>query len=462
MATYEIINTATVKTATLDEQFIYGASRLGLVENGKVLWNTTEVVQPTGEGVYTKWMGKKRYEVTNYLGNVNAVIKDRKKTLATGLVVKYEAVIVTEADYYAYGMQMPGRNASFGVYRFAYNGMETDNETKGLGNSYTTEFRQYDPRLGRWLSLDPLMAQFPSVSPYIAFDNNPNYFKDLTGQSPGPTDPKEGTWEVFKVYTVTDGKVKGYVLVRFVINTSSKGTKTNIKYYYRNVATASDFPSIMNDKEIDKLRTDLYSLVTNWDEVKNSLESGVLTKTNTLYKTPSINLSTEKSLEQTPKKDLTHKESVVQNRRLFLDKSIWTGIKYDFSVELAPIYYETNEHVFDEKFNASIKDVISQMEKVPEIVLSIESHTSRSDPKDITNDQLSENRAKAAYEAISKAAKEMYPDKEDGSVDPRYTKMMSRISYKGKGESEAIGNKKVEGNDDAEDRRTEFNFNFKK
>ncbi|MBI3220470.1 MAG: hypothetical protein HYZ44_13235, partial [Bacteroidetes bacterium] len=46
-------------------------------------------------------------------------------------------------------------------YTFGYNGMEKDPETKGDGNSYTTEFRQYDPRLGRWASLDPLMKQFP-------------------------------------------------------------------------------------------------------------------------------------------------------------------------------------------------------------------------------------------------------------------------------------------------------------
>jgi RHS repeat-associated protein len=60
--------------------------------------------------------------------------------------------------------------------------MEVDPETKGNGNSYTTEFRQYDPRLGRWLSLDPLMASFPWQSPYCAFDNSPIYKIDKDGQ----------------------------------------------------------------------------------------------------------------------------------------------------------------------------------------------------------------------------------------------------------------------------------------
>ena len=65
--------------------------------------------------------------------------------------------------------------------RYAYNGMEKDPEIKGEGNSFTTEFRQYDPRLGRWLSLDPLMSMFPDMSPYVAFDNNPILYVDPYG-----------------------------------------------------------------------------------------------------------------------------------------------------------------------------------------------------------------------------------------------------------------------------------------
>lgn len=81
-------------------------------------------------------------------------------------------------------MVMPDRNwmlSGAEAYRYAYNGMEQDNEVSGNGNSYTTEFRQYDPRLGRWKSLDPLMAQFPWQSPYCAFDNNPIFYIDPSG-----------------------------------------------------------------------------------------------------------------------------------------------------------------------------------------------------------------------------------------------------------------------------------------
>ncbi|MEY4861849.1 MAG: hypothetical protein RL059_1553, partial [Bacteroidota bacterium] len=64
-------------------------------------------------------------------------------------------------------------------YRFGYQGSEKDNEFKGEGNSYTTEFRQLDPRLGRWLSVDPVFQ--PWQSSYCSMDNNPIMLIDQLG-----------------------------------------------------------------------------------------------------------------------------------------------------------------------------------------------------------------------------------------------------------------------------------------
>jgi len=66
-------------------------------------------------------------------------------------------------------------------YRYSYNGMEKDDEVSGNGNSYTTQFRQYDPRLGRWKSLDPLAGKFANMSPFNAFNNNPIFYTDPLG-----------------------------------------------------------------------------------------------------------------------------------------------------------------------------------------------------------------------------------------------------------------------------------------
>ncbi|NVK66965.1 MAG: hypothetical protein HWE22_20400, partial [Flavobacteriales bacterium] len=73
------------------------------------------------------------------------------------------------------------------VYSYSFQGMEADDEVKGEKNSYTTHFRQYDPRIGRWLSLDPKMAKYPSASPYNAYHNNPIYWTDPFGDDP-PTE----------------------------------------------------------------------------------------------------------------------------------------------------------------------------------------------------------------------------------------------------------------------------------
>jgi RHS repeat-associated protein len=71
-------------------------------------------------------------------------------------------------------------------YRYGFNGMENDNEVSGEGNSNTTPFRKYDSRLGRWLSLDPLMSTYPHQSPYAGFNNNPVFFSDPTGLEGDP------------------------------------------------------------------------------------------------------------------------------------------------------------------------------------------------------------------------------------------------------------------------------------
>jgi RHS repeat-associated protein len=82
---------------------------------------------------------------------------------------------------YPFGMYMPGRSFSSGSYRYGFNGMEKDDEVKGNGKSYTSYFRQYDPRLGRWNSVDPITASTPSWSPYRFGFNNPTLFIDPSG-----------------------------------------------------------------------------------------------------------------------------------------------------------------------------------------------------------------------------------------------------------------------------------------
>ena len=78
---------------------------------------------------------------------------------------------------------MPGRNfVGANGYRYGFGGKEKDDEVKGNGNSYDFDARIYDPRIGRWLSLDPLQTKYPSLSPYNFAENNPIFFADPDGK----------------------------------------------------------------------------------------------------------------------------------------------------------------------------------------------------------------------------------------------------------------------------------------
>jgi RHS repeat-associated protein len=82
-------------------------------------------------------------------------------------------------------MSMPGREYSAAkTYRYGFNGKENDNEVKGEGNQQDYGMRIYDPRLGRFLSKDPLSFKFPFYSPYHFAGNNPIKNLDLDGGEP--------------------------------------------------------------------------------------------------------------------------------------------------------------------------------------------------------------------------------------------------------------------------------------
>src|SRR5690554_3702764 len=75
-----------------------------------------------------------------------------------------------------------GRFIVSGGYRYGFNSMERDNEIKGKGNSYDFGARMYDPRVGRWLSIDPLASKYPSLSAYSFVANCPIKLIDPDGK----------------------------------------------------------------------------------------------------------------------------------------------------------------------------------------------------------------------------------------------------------------------------------------
>gem|GEM_PF-3680090 len=98
--------------------------------------------------------------------------------------MKLNSLNVVSKRYYAFGSVMIGREFkadTVGKYRYGFNGQEKDNETYGYGNTYSFEFRIHDARLGRFLSLDPLLKQYCWNSPYSFAENRVGMGKEMEG-----------------------------------------------------------------------------------------------------------------------------------------------------------------------------------------------------------------------------------------------------------------------------------------
>jgi RHS repeat-associated protein len=123
--------------------------------------------------------GYTHYELTNHLGNVLAVVTDRKLISTAAF---YVADVLTLTDYYAFGQAITERTYNAAAYKYGYNGKEKDPET-GLQDY---GFRMYDPRLCRFPSVDPLTKEYPYYSPYQFAGNMPIQCTDIDGAEPNP------------------------------------------------------------------------------------------------------------------------------------------------------------------------------------------------------------------------------------------------------------------------------------
>jgi len=167
LTTYEHVVDNSTANFVLKERHIFGSSRLGMLnEDVNVL--TAQIGQNVQHEV-----GKKYYELSNHLGNVLTVITDKKLPHSSNgtTVDYYTADVISATDYFPFGSPMPGRTFDASVSRRGYQGSEKTDEISGEGNSYTTFFRQLDPRIGRWWSIDPVYKA--DQSPYVSMSNNP-------------------------------------------------------------------------------------------------------------------------------------------------------------------------------------------------------------------------------------------------------------------------------------------------
>lgn len=105
---------------------------------------------------------------------------------------------------------MPNLNNTPEKYRYGFNGKENDNEVKKdqygnnlPGGEQDYGMRIYDPRVGRFLSVDPLSAKYPELTPYQFAGNMPIQAVDLDGLEPAKNPKSPGNSEKMGMVVTT-------------------------------------------------------------------------------------------------------------------------------------------------------------------------------------------------------------------------------------------------------------------
>ncbi|MGH1337449.1 MAG: RHS repeat domain-containing protein [Aureispira sp.] len=190
----------TVHSKRLQEVALYGSARLGLKrysnnwEQYRELRATTEDMAERPISFLRKTAkgdrGNKVYELSNHLGNVLATVSDKKLGQILGgstVASYYEAQVQSAQDYYAFGWNIPSRSIVKGKkYMYGFNGQVEDDEWNG-GQSVNFLFRIHDPRVGRFLSVDPLASHYAWNTPYGFAENDVIRSRDLEGAERSPT-----------------------------------------------------------------------------------------------------------------------------------------------------------------------------------------------------------------------------------------------------------------------------------
>jgi len=142
------------------------------------------VIQPISSSSVGIVFGKKRYELSDWLGNVRVVINDRKTPVNSGVTtVGYKAQVINVNDYYSFGSEINERTYTYNtLYRFSFNGKEDIRDQRWY-QDYGA--RWYNKVLGRFISADPIIItekKYPWYSSYQFAGNKPINSIDLDGK----------------------------------------------------------------------------------------------------------------------------------------------------------------------------------------------------------------------------------------------------------------------------------------
>ena len=296
----------------------------------------------------------------------------------------------------------------FDQSRMGFNSKENDNEVKGDGASYDYGFRIYDPRLGKFLSVDPLFKGYPWYTPYQFAGNTPIQAIDLDGL------------EEFKV-TKTRESGKLHIRIEYVppfFRTDSRPGANDkdrkVDYYYYGNSTPVPMNKFASPSSYEAERENAKGIV-----YKNplSLEGEQMTLKEAHEKAGKYGTGYEVAPGH-PK------------RPIGKEHEAWYGWERDFAIpEPETIMYENQSKeslVQDEALIEYAKILLAN----PELSATVTGYTSAKGGTKY-NEDLSKDRAQDIKDAIVKIAEG------SGATGEQLTQLKTQIKTVGAGETGA-------------------------
>ena len=190
MLTYQknpLINSGHVSTK---EFYKYGSNLLGIKKKAIDM----QVIAPKTE-IQSFVRGEDEYYLYDHRGNVVGSVSDNKIQVdanADGLVDYYTADVRTATYYSSYGAMSKSFNGD--SLLFGANSQRLSREISP--SAQTAEFWEADMDIGRRWNIEPLIKKYPSLSGYVALNDNPINVIDPDGK------------EIIFIVRNTDGSMK--------------------------------------------------------------------------------------------------------------------------------------------------------------------------------------------------------------------------------------------------------------
>ncbi|GGD45914.1 hypothetical protein GCM10011514_07380 [Emticicia aquatilis] len=182
---------------------------------------------PVAGSSNTDW--RYEYQITDHLGNLRMAFRcgDPKRDANNNIIGLLGPIVTQENHYDPWGINLQGiEKTGTPDDWFQFNGgAEKSLSPEGIAE-YETDFRLFDPQIGRFKAVDPLAAMTSSINPFQFGFNNPVMFNDPSGLFPYASSSSGGGGGLTGIIVgLIANKIEGLGEVLNTINAFSAGSE---------------------------------------------------------------------------------------------------------------------------------------------------------------------------------------------------------------------------------------------